>query len=162
MSEPRAVDPRRAATRDPAILRIGTIVVALGFLLVFVCLPVLVVLAEAFSLGVGPFVAALRDEDTIAAVLLTLKTAAIAVPLNVTFGIAAAWAIARFRFPGRSLLLSLLDLPLAVSPVIAGMIFVLLFVRQGALGPWLERCYFARIPTRALARCRRHTLRYAV
>jgi sulfate transport system permease protein len=138
VSAPRAFDPRRAATQDPAAFRVAAIVVALGFLLVFVCLPVLVVLVEAFSRGVGPFVAALRDEDTVAAALLTLKVAAVAVPLNVTFGVAAAWAIARFRFPGRALLLSLLDLPLAVSPVIAGMIFVLLFGRQGALGPWLE------------------------
>ncbi len=138
MSEPRAVDPRRKATQDPAILRIGTIVIAVAFLFVFVLLPVLVVLVEAFSRGFGPFVEAISDEDTIAAGILTLKTAAIAVPLNVIFGVAAAWAIARFQFPGRSFFLTLLDLPLAVSPVIAGMIFVLLFGRQGALGPFFE------------------------
>jgi sulfate transport system permease protein len=130
---------KKVAGRDPPAFRIGATVVAVLFLVLFAVLPISVVVVEALSHGVDPFLAALSDDDTLAAVSLTLRTAAIAVPLNVLFGISAAWAIARFDFPGRSLLLGLLDLPLAVSPVIAGMVFVLLFGRSGALGPFFER-----------------------
>jgi sulfate transport system permease protein len=110
---------------------------ALAFLALFLALPLVVVLTEAFRKGVGVYAAALRDPDALAAVRLTLLTAAIAVPLNLVFGVAAAWSIAKFTFPGKQLLVTLIDVPFTVSPVIAGMMFVLLFGAQGWFGPWL-------------------------
>ncbi|MDY7225693.1 sulfate ABC transporter permease subunit CysW [Hyalangium rubrum] len=115
-------------------LLIGT---ALLFLGLFLVVPLVAVFNHAFAKGVGPYLDALLEPEAWAAIRLTLLAAAIAVPLNLVFGLAAAWLIARFRFPGRSLLLTLIDLPFSVSPVIAGLIFVLLFGRQGWLGPWL-------------------------
>jgi sulfate transport system permease protein len=102
-------------------------------------LPLLVVFTQAFAKGLAVYLAAIAEPDARAAIRLTLFTAAVAVPLNLLFGIAAAWAIGKFEFPGRQLLVTLIDLPFAVSPVIAGMIFVLLFGAQGLLGPWLAR-----------------------
>lgn len=106
--------------------------------LLLLVLPLLVVFLSALRAGVGPYLEALRLPDTGAALRLSLLTVLIAVPLNTVFGLSAAWAVAKFRFPGRSLLLTLIDLPLAVSPVISGLVYVLLFGRQGWLGPWLE------------------------
>jgi sulfate transport system permease protein len=111
--------------------------VALLFLALFLFVPLAAVFTEAFRRGVEPYFAAFRNPDAISAIQLTLTTAAIAVPLNLVFGVAAAWAIAKFNFPGKSLLITLIDLPFAVSPVISGLIYVLMFGAQGWLGPWL-------------------------
>ena len=115
-------------------LLIGT---ALAFLGLFVVVPLVAVFTYALQKGVGTYVASIIEPEALAAIRLTLLAAAIAVPLNLVFGLAAAWLIAKFRFTGRDLLLTLIDLPFSVSPVIAGLIFVLLFGRQGWLGPWL-------------------------
>jgi len=114
------------------------IALALALLALFVVAPLAIVLLEAFRSGAGAFRRALVDEETLSAILLTLKVAAIVVPLNTVFGICAAWLIAKYQFRGKSLLLSLIDVPFSVSPVISGLIFVLLFGRQGLLGPWLD------------------------
>jgi sulfate transport system permease protein len=111
--------------------------IALAFLAVFLLLPLAVVFSQALQKGVGYFFAAIREPDALAAIRLTLLTVAIVVPINVAFGVAAAWAIAKFRFSGTSILTTLIDLPFAVSPVIAGLIYVLVFGAQGWLGPWL-------------------------
>jgi sulfate transport system permease protein len=110
---------------------------AMGFLVLFLFLPLLLVFAKAFEKGVGAYVAAVADPMALSAIRLTVLTAAIAVPLNVVFGVAAAWAIAKFEFRGRDLLITLIDLPLSVSPVISGMVFVLLFGAHGLAGAWL-------------------------
>ncbi|HYO95139.1 MAG TPA: sulfate ABC transporter permease subunit CysW [Polyangiaceae bacterium] len=112
--------------------------VALAFLLVFLLLPLVSVFASAFAKGFGPYFEALAQPETLSAVRLTLITAAIAVPLNFVFGVAAAWSIAKYDFWGKSALLALIDLPFSVSPVISGLVFVLLFGAQGVLGPWLS------------------------
>jgi len=125
------------STTEPALARGLLIATALGFLALFLLLPLAVVFGQALSRGVSAYLGALGEPDALAALRLTLLTAAVAVPLNVLFGVCAAWAVARFRFPGRSLLVTLIDLPFAVSPVISGMVFVLLFGRQGVFGPWL-------------------------
>jgi len=130
--------PRSAAVGEPRLVRWTLIALALGFLALFLLVPLVAVFAEALRKGVAVYLAALREPDAVAAVRLTLLAAAVAVPLNLVFGLAAAWAIAKFQFRGRSLLLTLIDLPFAVSPVIAGMIFILLFGAQGWLGPWLQ------------------------
>ena len=112
--------------------------VALGFVALFLVLPLVTVLTQALASGWDAYVEALRDPDAWAAIRLTLVVAAIAVPFNVVFGVAAAWAVAKFEFRGKSLLVSLIDLPFSVSPVVAGLIYVLLFGAQGWLGPWLR------------------------
>jgi sulfate/thiosulfate transport system permease protein len=111
--------------------------VVLLFLLLFLAAPLCVVFGEAFAKGLGTYLAALVDPAARSAIRLTLLTAAVVIPLNLVFGVAAAWCIAKFRFPGKSLLISLIDLPFAISPVIAGLVFVLVFGRNGWLGPWL-------------------------
>jgi sulfate transport system permease protein len=111
--------------------------VALVFLAFFLVLPLAVVFEQAFSKGLGYYLAAIREPDALAAIRLTLLTVAIVVPANVVFGIAASWAIAKFSFPGKSLLTTLIDLPFAVSPVISGLVYVLVFGAQGWFGPWL-------------------------
>ena len=116
----------------PAILAAALIILAL-----FIGLPLVVVVTEAFRNGVAAYVASIRSRDTLAAIRLTILTAALVVPLNVVFGISAAWAIAKFEFPGKRVLVALIEVPLAVSPVIAGMMFMLLFGSQGWFGPWL-------------------------
>ncbi len=131
----RAVSHR--ATRDPAWARWTLTAVALLFLAFFLVLPLLVVFVQALDKGGAYFLATVREPDALASIRLTLLTVAIAVPANVTFGVSAAWAIAKFRFPGKSLLTTLIDLPFAVSPVISGLIYVLVFGAQGWLGPWL-------------------------
>jgi sulfate transport system permease protein len=110
----------------------------LGFLGVMLVVPLAAVFAEAFRKGVGAYLGALADPAALAAIKLTLLVAAIAVPANLVFGLAASWAIAKFTFVGKNLLLTLIDLPFAVSPVIAGLIYVLVFGLQGWLGPWLQ------------------------
>lgn len=126
-----------SATTEPKGVRRLLISVALVFLSVFLILPLLVVFAGAFNKGIATYLAALSDPDARAAIRLTLLAAAIAVPLNVVFGIAASWAIAKFEFRGKNVLITLIDLPFSVSPVIAGLVYVLLFGLQGWLGPWL-------------------------
>ena len=123
---------------EPRAARLALIGIAVAFLLVFLVLPIVAVFTEALRAGGRAYVAAITDVDARAAIKLTLITALIAVPVNAIFGIAAAWAIAKFRFPGRSILLTLVDLPFAVSPVISGLMFVLLYGLNGALGPWLD------------------------
>jgi len=134
-TDPRAVLARSA--RDPAWVRWSLIAVALFFLGFFLVLPLAAVFAEALGHGLAAYFASFRDPDALAAIRLTLLTAAIAVPANLVFGIAAAWAIAKFSFPGKSLLITLIDLPFAVSPVISGLIYVLVFGAHGWFGPWL-------------------------
>ena len=124
-------------TTEPLAVRAALLAVALGFLALFLVLPLALVFQQAFEKGAAAYLAAIREPDALAALRLTLLTAAVAVPANLLFGLAAAWAIARFDFPGRSLLLTLIDLPFAISPVISGVVFILLFGRQGLLGPWL-------------------------
>src|SRR6476660_3634415 len=129
--------PRARHLSEPAWLRWLLIAVVLAFLVIFLVLPLALVFTEAFSNGWAAYTAAIRNPDAIAALELTLLAAAIAVPANLVFGVCAGWAIAKFDFTGKNLLTTLIDLPFAVSPVISGMVFVLLFGRQGLLGPWL-------------------------
>ncbi len=135
-----AFRPSRAgfARREGAVARILLIGVALSFLVLFLALPLAIVFLEAFTRGWSAYWAGLSDPDSIAAIRLTLLVAAIAVPINIVIGIAGAWAIAKHEFRGKSLLISLVDLPFSVSPVIAGLVYVLLFGAQGYFGPWLK------------------------
>ena len=136
-----AVHSRRfetsAATREPAWVRGMLIALALAFFALFLLLPLVTVFAEALRKGWGVYFAALVEPDARSAIFLTLLVTAIAVPLNLVFGVAAAWAIAKFDFRGKQLLTTLIDLPFSVSPVVAGLTFVLLFGAQGWFGPWL-------------------------
>ncbi len=131
--------PRKPSTalRDPRWLRWSLLAIALAFVALFLVLPLLAVFGYAFEKGFEVWRAAITDEEARAAIRLTLLVAAIAVPLNTVFGVAAAWLVTRYSFRGKGLLVSLIDLPFAVSPVIAGLIYVLLFGKQGWLGPWL-------------------------
>ncbi len=122
---------------EPRAVRAALIGVAMAFLVLFLFLPLAAVFAKAFEKGAAAYVAAIVDPTALSAIRLTLIVAAIVVPLNVVFGMAAAWAIAKFEFPGRSLLITIIDAPFAVSPVVSGMVFVLLFGAHGVLGPWL-------------------------
>ncbi len=132
--------PSRAgfARREGALTRILLIGLALSFLALFLAMPLAIVFIEAFTRGWSAYWAGLSDPDSIAAIRLTLLVAAIAVPINIAIGIAGAWAIAKHEFRGKSLLISLVDLPFSVSPVIAGLVYVLLFGAQGYFGPWLK------------------------
>lgn len=129
--------PARSIVDETPLTRGVLIAVAVGFLLLFILLPLVAVFVEAFRRGLDHYLASFADPDTQAAVGLTLTVAAIAVPLNLVFGICAAWAIAKFEFPGKSLLITLIDLPFSVSPVVSGLVFVLLFGAQGLFGRWL-------------------------
>jgi sulfate transport system permease protein len=131
----RAGERPPSATEDPPFLKALLILVAVLFLGLFLVLPLVAVFVEAFRKGAEGYLAALRDEDALAAIRLTLTVAVIAVPVNVVFGIAAAWCVAKYEFRGKSLLVSLIDLPFSVSPVVAGLVYVLLFGAQGLLGP---------------------------
>jgi sulfate transport system permease protein len=122
---------------DPPAIRWTLTALALGFLALFLMMPLAFVFFQALEKGVSVYRTAILEPDALTAVRLTLTAAAISVPLNLVFGIAAAWAIAKFNFPGKALLITLIDLPFSVSPVIAGIIYVLLFGRQGWFGPWL-------------------------
>jgi sulfate/thiosulfate transport system permease protein len=132
-----SLQPTRVATGDRALVRAALIATAIAFLGLFLLLPLLAVFVEALRQGLTTYLASMTEPDALAAIRLTLLVAAIAVPLNLIFGIAAAWAVAKFEFHGKSLLITLIDLPFSVSPVIAGLIYVLLFGAQGLLGPWL-------------------------
>lgn len=125
------------ATNEPFWVRALLIFLALGFLFLILVVPLFVVAVEALRGGWAAYQAAIVDPDSLSAIKLTLLTAAIVVPINTIFGVAAAWAIAKFRFRGKNVLKTLIDLPFAVSPVISGLIFVILFGRQGILGPFL-------------------------
>lgn len=126
-----------AGSRHGGRGRHALLAVALGFLLLFLLLPLVAVFVEALGGGVDAYFDAVVEPDALAAIKLTLLVAAIAVPLNVVFGIAAAWAIAKFVFPGKSLLVTFIDLPFSVSPIVSGLVFVLLFGAQGWFGEWL-------------------------
>lgn len=127
----------RDATREPTWVRYTLITIALLFFLSCLILPLILVFVEAFKQGVGVYAQALVHPDTLSAVKLTLLTAVIAVPLNVVFGVAAAWCVAKFNFRGKSILTTIIDMPFSVSPVIAGLMLVLIFGTQGWFGSWL-------------------------
>ena len=130
------------ANRDPigegGLTRVVLIGISLTFLALIIFLPLIVVFAEALRKGLGTYFAALGDAETLAAVRLTLTVAVIVVPFNALIGVCAAWCVTKYNFVGKNLLLSLIDLPFSVSPVIAGLIYVLLFGAQGWLGPWVK------------------------
>jgi sulfate transport system permease protein len=128
----------RRGTEESPLVKWTLITIGLGFALVFLLLPLVSVFAEAFAKGIGYFVSSLNTHDSWSAIRLTLLIAAISVPLNVVFGLAAAWTIAKFDFRGKSILITLIDLPFAVSPVVAGLAFILLFGLQGYFGAWLD------------------------
>ncbi|WP_429005162.1 sulfate ABC transporter permease subunit CysW [Roseixanthobacter psychrophilus] len=134
----RAEFGHRPARTEPAAVRIALTLIALAFLGLFIGLPLLLVFVEAFKRGFAAYVAALSDPDALAAIRLTLLVAAISVTANVIFGLVASWAIAKFDFMGKSLLITLIDLPFSVSPVVAGLIYVLLFGSQGLLAAPLQ------------------------
>jgi len=135
MSEARR---ERPALRDPRWARAAIFIGGIGFLVLFVVLPMTTVAVEALAKGVPAYFKSLQDPDTQSAIRMTLSVAAISVPLNLIFGVAAAWTIGKFDFKGKTVLLSLIDLPFSVSPVIAGMVFLLVFGLQGWFGPWLR------------------------
>jgi len=134
MNAPRAA---RSPNEEHSIVRWLLIALAGAFALVFLLLPLVNVFAQAFSSGLGPYWKAVTNKDTGSAIRLTLLVAAISVPLNVVFGLAASWAIAKFNFRGKALLLTLIDLPFSISPVVAGLLFVLLYGVNGLFGTWL-------------------------
>ncbi|MEI6354935.1 MAG: sulfate ABC transporter permease subunit CysW [Methylococcus sp.] len=123
---------------EPFWVRMTLLIIAFAFLLGFLLLPLTVVFVQAFSKGWSVYIEALLEPNALLAARLTLLTALIAVPLNLVFGVAAAWSIAKFEFKGKSLLITLIDLPFSVSPVVSGLIYVLMFGLQGWLGPWLQ------------------------
>jgi sulfate transport system permease protein len=127
----------RKPTEDPLLLKLLLGAIAIGFVGLFLVMPLAVVFDEALKKGLAPALATIGDEDTLAAIKLSLTAAAIAVPLNTVFSISAAWAIAKFDFPGKTFLVTLIDLPFSVSPVVAGLIYVLVFGMQGWFGPSL-------------------------
>ncbi len=129
---------RNRATSEPVWIRWALIGISLAFLTLFLFIPLAAVFTEALRKGFETYIAALVEPDALSAIQLTLVAAAIAVPLNLVFGVAAAWAIAKFEFKGKSILITLIDLPFAVSPVIAGLIYVLIFGLQGWFGEWLS------------------------
>jgi sulfate transport system permease protein len=135
---PRLAHAARAVTTESARARLALIAAAVIFLVLFLVLPVIVVFSEALKRGFGAYFATFSDPDAQAAIRLTLMVAAIAVPLNLVFGLAASWAIAKFDFTGKNLLITLIDLPFSVSPVVSGLVYILLFGAQGLLGPWLR------------------------
>jgi sulfate transport system permease protein len=124
-------------TDDPLLLRVFLSAIAVTFVALLLVLPLIVVFKEALAQGIGKALDAICDPDGLAAVKLSLLVAAIAVPLNTLFGICAAWAVAKFDFPGKTFLVTLIDLPFSVSPVVSGLVYVLIFGMQGWLGPWL-------------------------
>jgi sulfate transport system permease protein len=129
---------RADARTEPWLVRVVIIAIAVTFLTIFVVLPLVMVFAQAFSKSIGAYFSALTDPEALSAIRLTLCVAAISVSLNLVFGVIAAWAITKFEFPGKTFLISLIDLPFSVSPVISGLVFVLLFGAQGFWGPWMQ------------------------
>jgi sulfate/thiosulfate transport system permease protein len=138
MSATLTAGPRRLATTESAWVRRTLVGIALAFLLLFLVLPLAAVFAEALRKGFGAYLEGLREPDAWSAIRLTLTIAAIAVPLNLVFGVAAAWCIAKYEFRGKAFLTTLVDLPFSVSPVVAGLMYILVFGAQGWLGPWLD------------------------
>src|SRR6266496_2604150 len=134
---PAATVRATQATTERAWVRWMLIAVAITFLATFLFLPLAIVFSSALAKGVSVYFAALREPDALAAIRLTLIAAGVAVPMNLIFGVAAAWAIGKFDFVGKSFLVTLIDLPFSVSPVVSGLIYVLIFGLQGLLGPWL-------------------------
>ena len=130
--------PARAPDWPRRLLRGALVLAAVGFMMLFLLLPLATVFVEALRAGVHAYLASIRQPEALAAIRLTLLVAAIAVPLNLVFGVAAAWLMTRFEFRGKALLGALIDLPFSVSPVIAGLVYVLLFGAQGWFGPWLD------------------------
>jgi sulfate/thiosulfate transport system permease protein len=128
----------RSVTSESPWVRFSLIGAAVAFLVLFLVLPLLSVFSEALARGIEAYLSALADPDTGSAIRLTLLVAAIAVPLNLVFGVMAAWAVAKFDFPGKSLLVTLIDIPFSVSPVVSGLVYVLLFGAQGLMGPFLK------------------------
>ena len=137
MASGQLARPARRALTEPLIVRVALTTVALAFLFIFLFVPFAFIFVEAFRNGWQAYVDAIQAPEALSAIWLTLLVAALTVPANAVFGIAAAWAITRFDFRGKRLLTTLIDLPFAVSPVVAGLIFVQLFGRQGWFGPWL-------------------------
>lgn len=133
----KLVEHQPLALQDADWLKWSLIAIAVSFISLFICLPMGLVIFKAFSKGIAAYWAALSEPDALAAIKLTVLTAVVTVPLNTVFGVAAAWAITRFEFKGKSLLTTLIDLPFSVSPVISGLIFVLLFGAEGWVGDWL-------------------------
>ena len=129
---------RRALSSEPPLVRLTLILLAVGLTVLFILLPLAAVFVQAFNKGWGVWKAAVTEENARAAIWLSLLVTGISVPLNLIFGVVAAWTIARFRFKCRNLLLTLIDIPFGVSPVVSGLIFVLVFGAQGWLGPWLS------------------------
>ncbi|GGD75003.1 sulfate ABC transporter permease subunit CysW [Paenibacillus nasutitermitis] len=136
LSDKASVRPKHI--NEPPVVRWILISLALLFLALIVVLPLVTIFVEAFKKGTEVYFASIKDPDALSAVKLTVMTALIAVPLNTVFGVAAAWAISKFRFRGKNILITLIDLPFAISPVISGLIFVLLFGARGWFGPWLD------------------------
>lgn len=132
---PRTGSPSRS---EPLFVRMALLGLGFLFLFLVVVLPLVAVFAQAFEKGARAYIGALLQPETAAAIKLTLLTAVVAVPLNTVFGVAAAWTLTKYRFPGRNILITLIDLPFTVSPVISGLIFVLLFGTRGIFGPWLD------------------------
>jgi sulfate transport system permease protein len=128
----------RYPTKDSAPVRFLLTIAGIAYIALFLLTPLIAVFAEALRNGAAAFLAAVTEKDALAAMWLTLTVAAIAVPLNTIFGLAAAWSVAKFDFWGKSVLITLIDLPFSVSPVISGLVYVLLFGAQGYLGPWLD------------------------
>ena len=129
---------QRNSTTEPTWVRVSLITLALSFMFLFLVLPLATVFVEALRKGVDVYIDALKEPDAWSAIRLTFITALIAVPLNLVFGVAAAWAIAKYEFRGKAFLTTLVDLPFSVSPVVAGLIYVLMFGAQGWFGPWLQ------------------------
>ena len=138
MSSTQTSRRTQAGTTEPAWVKWTLIALALSFIFLFLILPLAAVFTEALRKGFGAYLDALQEPDAWTAIRLTLITAAIAVPLNLVFGVAAAWAIAKFEFRGKAFLTTLVDLPFSVSPIISGLIYVLIFGAQGWIGPWLR------------------------
>ena len=138
MSSARTIRRAKAGTTEPAWVKWTLIALALGFIYLFLLLPLAAVFTEALRKGIGAYFEAFQEPDAWSAIRLTLITAAIAVPLNLVFGVAAAWAITKYEFRGKAFLTTLVDLPFSVSPVVAGLIYVLLFGAHGWIGPWLQ------------------------
>ncbi|MDO4904680.1 MAG: sulfate ABC transporter permease subunit CysW [Lautropia sp.] len=126
-------------TGEPKGVRVALLFVAMAFVLIFLVMPLVVVFSEALQRGLSAYWAALTERDARSAIWLTLLTVMVAVPLNVLFGVVAAWLLARYDFPGKSMLSALIDLPFAISPVVVGLMYVLLFGAQGWFGPWLAQ-----------------------
>jgi sulfate transport system permease protein len=137
INRPKTASAHEVRT-EPFLVRLTLITIAVLFLTVFVVLPLVVVFTEAFSRGISAYLSALSDPEALSAIRLTLTVAAISVGLNLVFGVIAAWAIAKFEFRGKVFLITLIDLPFSVSPVISGLVFVLLFGAQGFFGTWLQ------------------------